>query len=135
MNVLDCTPMNRNMEYYENRLKTFETYPKQMLPNKYELASAGLFYSGKSTYANVFRCHVKLSAWERSDCALREHFKWSPNCEYIRIVGAPQQIQYSGFGTITATRPSGGFGAFSSTTTGANLFANNRCSTNNLPNL
>lgn len=133
MNVTDCTPLNKNMEYYDNRLKTFETYPKQMLPDKYQLASAGLYYSGKADVCACFRCHVKLSAWERSDCALREHYKWSPNCEYIRIVGAPQQkpTPIGGFGAfVSTTRPTPcGFGGFSSTTTAANLFVNNKAIT------
>jgi hypothetical protein len=79
------------MNYYENRLKTFDTYPKQMLPDKYQLAKAGLFYTGKSDLCECFQCHVKLSAWDREDDAMKEHFKWSPNCEYIKIVGIPNQ--------------------------------------------
>ena len=35
------------MEYYENRLRTFDTYPKQMLPDKFHLARAGLYDMGK----------------------------------------------------------------------------------------
>ena len=77
------------MEYYENRLKTFDTYPKQMLPDKIQLARAGLYYSGKSDMCQCFRFHVKLSAWERDDDAIKEHYKWSPQCEYIKMVGAP----------------------------------------------
>ena len=123
MNATDCTSFNQNMEYYESRLKTFDTYPKQLLPNKYELASAGLYYSGKSDLCECFRCHIKLSAWDRSDIALREHHKWSPNCEYIKIVGAPQQKPppIGGFGAFVSTTRStpcgfGGFGGLSSTT-------------------
>ena len=52
MNVMDCISTKISMEYYENRLKTFDTYPKQMLPDKYQLARAGLYYTGKS--ANAF---------------------------------------------------------------------------------
>lgn len=99
MNVMDCVS-DIKMEYYDNRLKTFDTYPKQMLPDKYQLARAGLFYTGKSDLCECFRCHVKLSAWDRDDDPMKEHFKWSNNCEYIKIIGVPQQ----------------------KTTTGANLF-------------
>ena len=100
MNVMDCTPVNSNMEYYQNRLKSFDTYPKQMLPDKYQLARAGLYYSG--------RCHVKLSAWERDDDAIKEHFKWSPDCEYIKMVGSRAQ-QQPGF-TFGSSASLGGFG-------------------------
>ena len=74
MNVMDCVSTKDNMEYYENRLKTFDTYPKQMLPDKIQLARAGLYYSGKSDMCQCFRCHVKLSSWERDDDAIKEYY-------------------------------------------------------------
>ena len=76
------------MECYENRLKTFDTYPKQMLPDKIQLAGAGLYYTGKSDVCQCFRCHVKLSAWERDDVAFKNTSR-SPQCEYIKMEGAP----------------------------------------------
>ena len=100
MNATDCISTKDNMEYYENRLKTFYTYPKQMLPDKIQLARARLYYSGKSDMCHCFRCHVKLSAWERDDDAIKEHYKWSPQCGYIKMVGAPPtQLQGYTFGS------------------------------------
>ena len=61
MDVTDCVLSSGNMEYYEKRLKTCDTYPTQMLPDKFELARAGLYYTGKSDICECFRCHVKLS--------------------------------------------------------------------------
>ena len=98
------------MEYYENRLKTFDTYPKQMFPDKIKLARAGLYYTGKSDVCQCFQCHVKLSAWERDDDAIKEHYKWAHQCEYIKIVEAPSPgspgftlglntSSFTGFGT------------------------------------
>ena len=103
MDVTDCVSSRGSMEYYENRLRTFDTYPKQMLPDKFQLARAGLFYTGKSDICQCFRCHVKLSSWERDDDAIKEHFKWSSNCEYMKMVAAPPPRQpsvtsFSGFG-------------------------------------
>ena len=89
MDVTDCVSSRGSMEYYENRLRTFDTYPKQMLPDKIQLARAGLYYTGKSDVCQCFRCHVKLSAWERDDNAIKEHYKCSPQCEYIKMVGSP----------------------------------------------
>ena len=74
MNVMECTSTKDNMEHYKNRLKTVDTYPKQMLPDKIQLARAGLYYTGKSDVCQCFRCHVKLSAWERDDEAIKEHY-------------------------------------------------------------
>ena len=110
MNVTDCTSIRDSMEYYENRLKTFDTYPKQILRDKIQLARAGLYYTGKSDVCQCFRCHVKLSAWEQDVDAIKEHYKWLPQCEYIKLVGAPpprppeyrfgsSAPSFSGFGT------------------------------------
>lgn len=112
MNVMDCTA--KNMEFFENRLNSFDTYPKQMVPDKYQLARAGLYYTGKSDLCQCFSCHVKLSAWEPDDDAIKEHYKWSPNCTYIKMVGAPPQRQ-TGF-SFGSSSPLGGFG------TGSNNF-------------
>ena len=75
MNIIDCASSKEHMEYYENRLRTFDTYPKQMLPDKIQLARAGLYYTGKSDVCQCFLCHVKLNAWEREDDAIKEHYK------------------------------------------------------------
>ena len=96
------------MEYYENRLKMLDTYPTQMLLDKFHLATAGLYYTGKSDACQCFRCHVKLSAWEREDVVLKEHYKLAPSCEYIKMIDAPQQCQ-PGF-TFGSSASIGGFG-------------------------
>lgn len=114
MNVMDCTSSSVNMECFENRLNSFDTYPKQMLPDKYQLAQAGLYYTGKSDVCQCFSCNVKLSAWERDDDAIKEQYKWSPNYTYIKMIGAPPQRQ-TGF-MFGSSAPLGGFG------TGSNNF-------------
>ena len=114
MNVMDCTTTNVSMDYYENRLKTFDTYPKQMLLDKFQLARAGLYYTGKSDLCQCFRWHMNISGWEREDDAIKEHYKSAPNCEYIKMVGAPPQ-RLPGF-TFRSSASFGGFG------TGSGLF-------------
>ena len=103
MDVTYCVSSRGSMEYYENRLRTFDTYPKQMLRDKFQLARAGLYYTGKSDICQCIRCHVKLSSWERDDDAIKEHFKWSSNCEYMKMVAAPpprqpSETSFGGFG-------------------------------------
>ena len=108
MNVMECTATNISMEYYDSRLKTFDTYPKQMLPDKFHLARAGLYFTGKSVVCQCFRCHVKLSAWEREDDAIKELHKWAPSYDYIKMVGAPpQQQQGFTFGSSVSLGGSG----------------------------
>ena len=114
MNVMDCISTKDILEYYENRLKTFDTYQKQMLPDKMQLARAGLGYIivENRTCANCFRCHVKFNAWERDDDAIKEHYKWSPQCEY-KVVGAPPP-QPPGYKVGSSAPSFGGFGTGSS---------------------
>ena len=55
MDVADCISNSvAKMEYYKARLKTFDVYPKQMLPDKFQLARAGLFLRENRTFVNVF---------------------------------------------------------------------------------
>lgn len=61
------------MNYYEERLNTFDNYPKQMLPNKYELAKAGCYYTGKADVVTYFRCQIFVRDSERGDNAMNEH--------------------------------------------------------------
>lgn len=131
MNSTDTTCVNLvGLEYYENRLKTFDTYPKQMKPDKYQLARAGLYYTGNGDIVICFRCGVKISSWERHDNAMLEHYRLSANCDFVRMVGieTPLGLQQStrpfGHGAFVDIRPpetlSFGFG--SNSMTGANLF-------------
>ena len=84
------------MEYYENRLRTFDTYPPQMVPDKYELAKSGFYYTGLADKVICFRCDIKLKDWEKNDNAMNEHEKWSPNCEYLKMVGVPKRSLLNG---------------------------------------
>ena len=45
-----------------------------MLPDKIQLARAGLYYTGKSDVCQCFLCHVKLNAWEPDDDAIKKHY-------------------------------------------------------------
>ena len=73
-----------------------------MLPDKIQLARAELYYTGKSDVCQCFLFHVKLIAWERDDDAIKENYKWSPQCEYIKMVGAPQKTGFT-FGSSTSS--------------------------------
>lgn len=83
---------NGGMELYENRLKSFDAYPKQMLPDKFKLARAGLSYTGKSDMCHCSYCGVLLNQWNRDDDAMTEHYKYSPDCPFIKMVGAPKPM-------------------------------------------
>jgi hypothetical protein len=79
----------KSIEYlfYEDRLGTFETWPKQMQQDKFSLAAAGLFYKNQNDLCECFACGVKLRQWELYDDALNEHKKWSPECVFLKMIG------------------------------------------------
>jgi len=75
------------MENYIDRLKTFEHWSPQIQPNKYQLASCGLYYLGQHDRCKCFRCGIVLYHWKSTDDAFLEHHKHSPNCQFLRMVG------------------------------------------------
>ena len=87
--VTDCVSNNRSMEYYENRLSWIVLYRK-------------------SDIRQCFQCHVKLSSWKRDDDPTKEHFKWSRNCNYMKMIEAPPQ-RHSGFTFGSSATSFGGF--------------------------
>ena len=101
-------------KYYENRLNTFEHWPKQMLPDKYALARSGFFYTGCGDKVKCFSCGEVISEWERTDDAWKEHAKWSPRCDYVRMVGGqrsfdvPDKPRGFGDGTCVTTSSNNG---------------------------
>lgn len=78
---------NKNFTFYEDRLQTFLTWPRQISPDKFSLAEAGLFYTGEGDIVKCFACGVKLCQWLTADTALSEHRKWSPDCVYLKMIG------------------------------------------------
>ena len=89
MNTTDASmEMNRDYyQYYENRLKTFDNWPTQILPNKYALAKNGFIYTGVGDKVKCFKCGIELKDWERTDEPRIEHCKWSPACDYLKMIG------------------------------------------------
>ena len=76
-----------DMMYFKDRLQTFKRWPKQIIPNKYNLARAGLYYTGETDKVICFACGIVLSQWERTDEAWSEHTRWSPKCTYLQMIG------------------------------------------------
>ena len=88
MDEIDSAPvLTTDYGEFSRRLQTFESYPKQMKPDKYELARAGFSYTGKSDIVQCFHCGLKLKDWERNDNAMLEHERWSTRCEFLHKVG------------------------------------------------
>ena len=126
MNTTDACRVTVDSKYYEQRLKTFCTWPKQMLPDKYALAKAGFLYTGEGDKVVCYRCGVPIFDWERTDNALNEHKRWSPCCEYLKMIGWNDGVNVAGLASLQKlTHPTSGFGqTFKSNqpTTDSNLF-------------
>ena len=68
------------------RLKTFESWPRQMNPKAEELAQAGFFYKGISDQCTCFFCGISCNNWEFGDNAFQEHINHNSKCKYIQMV-------------------------------------------------
>ncbi|XP_073403706.1 E3 ubiquitin-protein ligase XIAP isoform X3 [Dendrobates tinctorius] len=76
-------PQYLSMCSEEARLKTFKNWPCYVRQTPKELASAGLFYTGKNDMVKCFCCGGKLMNWEPSDVAWTEHRKHFPDCFFV----------------------------------------------------
>lgn len=87
--TMDLLPNSQlyGMQRYQDRVRTFYNWPRQMIPDKYALAQAGFYYTGQSDLTVCFACHLKVFQWERHDNPWSEHKRLSPNCNYIMMVG------------------------------------------------
>ena len=71
--------------YCSTRVITFKNWKNNdKIPSPYELAEAGLFNSGEKAKVVCFHCGIKLVNWQAGDRAWDEHFKFSPNCEFVK---------------------------------------------------
>ena len=76
-----------HMVYYRDRISSFKNWPVQLRQNKHALASAGFYYTNNSDLVKCFSCGLRLGQWLKTDDVWSEHFKWSPYCHYINMVG------------------------------------------------
>lgn len=86
MDIADIST-SKLYSYYDDRLASFATWSLQIIPNKYQLARAGFFYSGFGDKVVCFSCDLKLYNWEKTDEPWFEHCKNSPDCVFLKTVG------------------------------------------------
>lgn len=75
---------------YTERLKTFEKWPRQIIPTGVELARTGFVYFGTGDEVHCFSCGLCLHNWETKDSASVEHRKWSRFCKYMMMTHLSQ---------------------------------------------
>ena len=80
--LFGCNVKAPHYLYYEDRLETFQNWPRQISPDKFSIAKAGLYNTGEGDIVKCFACGVRLHQWLASHTALAEHRKWSPHCAF-----------------------------------------------------
>jgi len=95
----------KSLTSFESRMKTFETFTKNLNHDVRTFCKAGLFYIGKlcniynlNNYYLImystsgerdrmicFCCNQGLMDWEVDDDPWVEHARWSPLCSYILL--------------------------------------------------
>jgi hypothetical protein len=81
------------LKYAAERLKTFRFWRKYLMPKASQLASAGFIYTNQGDRVRCFACHVLLCDWKRSEDPFEEHYKWSKDCEFLKVCYAPDTKQ------------------------------------------
>lgn len=105
MDASDCNKMENRFKssrylFYQDRLATYQCWPKQMRQDKSSLAASGLFYTGEGDVVECFSCGVRLSQWDLYDDVFFEHKKWSNNCLFLKMIGDLQTVENPPLDTI-----------------------------------
>lgn len=69
----------------QQRLLSFNDWPKAMKQTPQALADAGFFYRLVGDHTVCFYCGLGLKAWEETDEPWEEHAKQSPKCQYVKL--------------------------------------------------
>ena len=77
---------------YEERLKSFTTWPRFLYPRPEALARAGFFYTGVSDKVTCFWCGKTVHDWEPNDMPVEEHKRWSSTCAFLTMMCHPGGI-------------------------------------------
>ncbi|XP_052808890.1 baculoviral IAP repeat-containing protein 7-A-like [Mya arenaria] len=105
----------RRPEYasYEARLATFDGWPEEVSQRPYQLAHAGLYFTGVEDHVRCFACDGGLRQWDAGDDPWVEHCRWFPACSFARKTKGDQYIeliqasvdQGEDFSELEETRP------------------------------
>ncbi|KAL7678194.1 hypothetical protein ACOME3_004420 [Neoechinorhynchus agilis] len=82
--IINKRPHNVLMSSFEQRMLSFQRWPKSAKQNADVLSNGGFFYEGKDDAVRCFYCDVTLADWEHDDDPIIEHAKYSPNCDFLR---------------------------------------------------
>ena len=66
-------PQNPSMKCFQDRLKTFKNWPKQIEQQPKDLAEAGFYYTKIGDKVRCFYCGLTLHKWVKGDDPVCEH--------------------------------------------------------------
>ena len=71
---------------YDQRILTFNTWPKSHPIHPGTIARGGFIYTGRGDKVYCPWCQISLVEWETFDIPMDEHRRHSPNCEFILLL-------------------------------------------------
>ena len=71
---------------YDQRILTFNTWPKSHPIHPGGTARGGFIYTGRGDKVYCPWCQISLVEWETFDIHMDEHRRHSPNCEFILML-------------------------------------------------
>jgi baculoviral IAP repeat-containing protein 7/8 len=71
------------MKSYEERLKTFETWPINNNVSAIDLAKNGFYYLQKGDEVKCAFCNVEIMNWQHGDVVSADHKIFSPKCKMV----------------------------------------------------
>ncbi|XP_052811704.1 baculoviral IAP repeat-containing protein 3-like isoform X3 [Mya arenaria] len=75
---------NESFRSFESRFSSYKTWPMSAVQRPYQLAEAGLYYTGREDHVRCFACDGGLRRWDPEDDPWIEHCKWFPACPFAR---------------------------------------------------
>ena len=83
-------PQYSNMVSPDARLRTFEKWTGVV--DKHHLVECGLFSLNLNDFTKCFQCGGGLGGWQADDDPWREHARWYPECEFVRLVKGQEYV-------------------------------------------
>lgn len=81
--LVSWSPSKPEMYRYEHRLKTFSTWPTQIVQNPKDMTLCGFFYTGYSDKVMCFSCGVTIDDWDSEEIPSDRHSDVAPACEFL----------------------------------------------------
>ncbi|KAH9525608.1 hypothetical protein Btru_001809 [Bulinus truncatus] len=84
LGIVTERPKRTQFAIRQDRLKSFDNWPRDHHIQVDDLVKAGFYYAGFGDCARCFNCGGGLRNWDVEDDVYVEHSRWFPKCGYIR---------------------------------------------------